>query len=280
MLHGDIEQKQRERIVGQFRQMRIQVIIATDVIARGLDIDHVSHVINYGLPKDSDCYIHRVGRTGRVGRSGVAITIINNRERNVLRNFERATRQEMMELKMPSSQEIYENRVQHYVGAIQSVSQSTDLSEFEDITTRLLAALPQEVLIKSLIQIVQKDRPLKVKLQAPRPVSKSNYSRDNKKFGTKRAAYGTREYGPKKEFGRRERDQGKYSYRVDLGRNQGVSPSDIFVSLVNNMGMDKKDVGRIRISDNYSILYTNKIIDISRYSSIKLLGKYHSLSSS
>jgi ATP-dependent RNA helicase DeaD len=325
MLHGDIDQKQRERTVEQFRQMRLQVLIATDVIARGLDIDHVSHVINWGLPKDSDCYIHRVGRTGRVGRSGVAITIITNRERNMLKNFERATRQLMTELKLPTSEEIYSNRVKHYVEKIQSVASSTDLAEFTDIQNKLKAIVPEDNLIRALIKIVQMDKPLKSKQIAPRPFiardSKERFSdrpdrfssdrgvrrNDTNRDSFKRDSFAKRDSGVQGPRDRSERfssdrpdrfssdrgvrrndtnrdsgvqrDNGKYAYRIDLGHNDGVMPADIFTSLISKIGMSKSDIGRIRIQDDHTLVYTYQLIDTTRNGGLLIMGKQYSIQS-
>jgi ATP-dependent RNA helicase DeaD len=290
MLHGDVDQKQRERIVEQFRQMRLQVLIATDVIARGLDVDHVSHVINWGLPKDSDCYIHRVGRTGRVGRSGVAITIITNRERNVLRGFERVTRQVMTELKLPTSEEIYHNRVQFYIDKIKSVAEESDLEEFAELQSKLQAILPEDKLLRALIKLVQKDKPLKSKQVVPRPFvardsrdrldrgSKDRFSTDRR---TRRGDHSRDGFSPDRSGAERRpkrndaRDNGKYLYRLGLGHNQGVMPADIFTSLINKVGMNKADIGRIRIQDEHTLVYTYKTIDTTRHGSLTVMGKQY-----
>lgn len=264
-LHGDIDQKQRERILSLFRNQKIQVIVATDVIARGLDIDHVTHVINYGLPKDSDCYIHRVGRTGRVGREGCAITIITPRELGALKGYERMTKQLMTELSPPTSQDIYESRLMFYLEKIKDVIAKEDLNVFDDICNKLKAEISEITLLKSLIFLVQKDKPLFVKLfEAPakRYENSTGFSRKETRPSSRTAS---------RNIERNDRESGKYSYRLEIGQLDGINTGTIFAHAIKHFGLEKSNIGKIKIFDKFTLLYLNTKINYLK--DLRIQGK-------
>jgi ATP-dependent RNA helicase DeaD len=166
-IHGDVEQKQRERMVQSLKDGRIDILVATDVAARGLDVDRISHVLNYDIPYDTESYVHRIGRTGRAGRSGEAILFVAPRERGMLGAIERATRQKIEPMQLPSVDAVNEKRVGKFLGKIGAALESSDLSEFRELVERYEREhdVPAVDIAAALAKMVQGKTPLL--LQAP-----------------------------------------------------------------------------------------------------------------
>src|SRR5687768_7111754 len=135
-IHGDVEQKQREKMVQSLKDGRIDILVATDVAARGLDVDRISHVLNYDIPYDTESYVHRIGRTGRAGRSGEAILFVAPRERGMLGAIERATRQKIEPMQLPSVEAVNDQRVARFLGRISSAAESQDIGIYRDLVER------------------------------------------------------------------------------------------------------------------------------------------------
>src|SRR5699024_5442966 len=135
-IHGDIAQAQRERLIRQLRDGRLDILVATDVAARGLDVARISHVINYDMPYDTESYVHRIGRTGRAGRSGDAIVFVTPRERGMLRAIERATRQKIEPMQLPTAATVNSRRVERFLARIDSVLADNDLQNFRAMVQR------------------------------------------------------------------------------------------------------------------------------------------------
>src|SRR3546814_297732 len=135
-IHGDVEQKQREKMVQSLKDGRIDILVATDVAARGLDVDRISHVLNYDIPYDTESYVHRIGRTGRAGRSGEAILFVAPRERGMLRAIERATRQPIEAMALPSVEAVNEQRVAKFLDRIDTSREGCALPLFRPSAAR------------------------------------------------------------------------------------------------------------------------------------------------
>jgi ATP-dependent RNA helicase DeaD len=252
-LNGDIQQSQRLRTVDQLKSKKIDILVATDVAARGLDVERISHVINFDIPFDTESYIHRIGRTGRAGRSGEAILFVNPRERSMLRSIERATKQKIKMMELPSVGEINKKRIEKFKEKI-STTLSTDNSFYENLVEEYLQenqVAPQQ-LAAALAQLAQGNKPLlmeepKFKAAPPRPRAsktspESRYASTSRKKATPRRSMAV-QLPP---------EEGMERFRIELGNNQGVKPGNIVGAIANEADINSRHIGRISIYDSYS----------------------------
>ncbi|GAB3366535.1 DEAD/DEAH box helicase [Lysobacter rhizosphaerae] len=167
-INGDMDQKARERTIAQLKDGRIDVLVATDVAARGLDVERISHVLNFDIPYDTESYVHRIGRTGRAGRKGEAILFVAPRERGMLRAIERATRQPIEQMELPSIETVNEQRVSRFLGRITTALESTELAMFRDLVERYEREqnVPAVEIAAALAKLVQGDMPLLLQVTA------------------------------------------------------------------------------------------------------------------
>ncbi len=170
-INGDLDQKQRERTIQQLKDGRIDVLVATDVAARGLDVERISHVLNYDIPYDTESYVHRIGRTGRAGRAGEAILFVTPRERGMLRTIERATRQPIEQMELPSVETVNERRVSKFMERITGALESPELALFRDLVERYEREhdVPAAEIAAALAKVVQGDSPLLLAASADKP---------------------------------------------------------------------------------------------------------------
>src|SRR5207342_1139892 len=161
-INGDVEQKIRERTIQKLKDGELDVLVATDVAARGLDVERISHVLNYDIPYDTESYVHRIGRTGRAGRSGEAILFVAPRERSMLGAIERATRQKIEPMQLPSVDAVNEQRVGKFLGKIGAALESSDLSVFRELVERYEREhnVPAVEIAAALAKLVQGKTPL------------------------------------------------------------------------------------------------------------------------
>src|SRR5687768_11551837 len=161
-LNGDMLQKDRERTVARLKNGQLDILVATDVAARGLDVERIGHVVNYDIPYDTESYVHRIGRTGRAGRKGEAILFVTPRERNMLRYIERATRQPIEPMELPSVETVNEQRVARFLGRITEALESADLGLFREMVERYEREknVPAVEIAAALAKVVQGDSPL------------------------------------------------------------------------------------------------------------------------
>ena len=256
-LSSDVPQGQRERIVENLKSGKLNVIIATDVAARGLDVQRISHVINYDFPTDSEGYVHRIGRTGRAGRSGHAILFIHPRGRHLLRRIEHATRQTIDPMDIPTMEVINQRRVARFHERITAGLEHPELSTFTTLLEQYRAEndVPLERVAAALACIAVGDTPLLLKeelqpsrLSDPRDGSRSNSSQ--RSFG------GDRRNGPNRR-GERGWSDGQDSaqmetFRIEVGHAQQVKPANIVGAIANETGLDSAFIGRIEIFEDYS----------------------------
>lgn len=244
-LNGDINQKQREITIEQLKKGRIDVVVATDVAARGIDVPRVTHVVNYDIPHDNEAYVHRIGRTGRAGRSGKAILLITPRERHLLRSIERSTGQPITESRLPNSEEITNRRVSRFRESIVETLDSQDLSEFTKLIETVQAETEVDTaeIAAALAYIAQSDQPLfvaKDKLLDEPIAVRNDRNRDR---------------GDRRPGGRKERsDQPMDYYRVEVGRRDGVKPGDLVGAIANEANMRSSNIGQITINDSHSFV--------------------------
>ena len=255
-LNGDIPQNARERTVDRLKQGKIDILVATDVVARGLDVERVSHVINFDVPYDTESYVHRIGRTGRAGRTGDAILFISHREKRMLQSIERATRQTIESMPIPSITELNETRLSNFK---QSISEATkddsieNLMPIVDMLREEIEASP-EVLLAALVKIAQGDEPLLLK-ESDRPDLHSKPRRDRDfDGGNRRDRDGGRGRDARRKSPRDSRrpDEGKQRFRIEVGHVHGVKPGNIVGAIANEANIDSKHIGAIEIYDNFS----------------------------
>lgn len=263
-LNGDIQQNQREKTIDKLKNGKIDILIATDVAARGLDVSRISHVINYDVPYDTESYVHRIGRTGRAGRQGDAILFLAPREQRMLQQIERATKQKITMLEMPSTEIINNKRIARFTQNITDVLASEELAFYSSILEKYQQEhnIPAIEIAAALAKMVQGDEPLLLtnKPEAQRSQRDSDGSRnDRDRSGGDRDRSGGR--GDKGRGERRpsrrdsqEREEGMQTYRIEVGHNHGVKPGNIVGAIANEAGIDSKHMGRIQINDDYSTI--------------------------
>ena len=237
-LNGDMTQTLREKTVERLKAGTLDIVVATDVAARGLDVKRISHVVNYDIPYDTEAYVHRIGRTGRAGRMGQAILFVAPRERRMLAAIERATRQPITAMSLPSRKDISNRRSDLFKEQIAEAMESQDLEFFEelidsyqhqyDVGLRRIAA--------TLAYLVQKDRPL----QVDDGVIEENVDRDDR--------------GPRQRREKDASDGNLMRYRIEVGRNHGVEPKHIVGAIANEANIRSRDIGQIKIHNDHCLV--------------------------
>ncbi len=262
-LNGDIAQNQREKTIKDLKRMKIDILIATDVAARGLDVPRISHVINYDVPYDTEAYVHRIGRTGRAGREGNAILFVAPREKRMLQQIERATKHKIEMLEMPSTEIINNKRIARFSQNITDTLANEELAFYASILEKytLEHNIPAIEVAAALAKMVQGDEPLLLsnKPEAQRS-SRSDRDRGERKDRDRgsrrdresRGERGGRERRPPR--GEHEKEEGLQTYRIEVGHDHGVKPGNIVGAIANEAGIDSKHMGRIQINDDYSTI--------------------------
>ncbi len=252
-LNGDIPQAARERTVDKLKQGNIDILVATDVVARGLDVERVSHVINFDIPYDSESYVHRIGRTGRAGRSGDAILFISHREKRLLYSIEKTTKQPIEAMPIPSINELNETRLSRFKQSIEEATQHDSLESLMPIVDMIqeeIEASP-EVLMAALIKIAQGDEPLILK-PSDRPDLHSKPQRDNRERRNSRDGRDGRDRKGRVPKGNRKPEEGMQRYRIEVGHVHGAKPGNIVGAIANEANINSKHIGAIEIYDNFS----------------------------
>lgn len=246
-LNGDMNQALREKTIEKMKAGQIDILVATDVAARGLDIERMSHVVNYDIPYDTESYVHRIGRTGRAGRKGEAILFVSPREKRMLAAIEKATRQTITRMQLPSSEDIADRRVMAFKQTLTETVESQELAFFETLINQYLEehnADPVEV-AAALAFLVQKQRPLK-------PVS---HTTERKAPRERQASNGPASADRKPPRSQRhETEAGMQTYRVEVGREHSVEPKHLVGAIANEAGLDSQNIGRISIMDDHSLI--------------------------
>ena len=251
-LNGDIPQAARERTVEKLKQGQIDILVATDVVARGLDVERVSHVINFDIPYDSESYVHRIGRTGRAGRQGDAILFISHREKRLLFSIEKTTKQPIEAMPIPSISEINETRLSRFKQSVTEATQDDSLESLMPIVEMIKEeneASP-EVLMAALLKIAQGDEPLLLK-ESDRPDLHSKPQREGRERNSRDGRDG-RERKPKTPRGNRKPEEGMQRFRIEVGHVHGAKPGNIVGAIANEANINSKHIGAIEIYDNFS----------------------------
>ncbi|MEV5000258.1 DEAD/DEAH box helicase [Nocardioides sp. LML1-1-1.1] len=255
-INGDIVQAQRERTVNQLKDGKLDILVATDVAARGIDVPRISHVFNYDIPTDTEAYVHRIGRTGRAGRSGDAISFITPRERYLLKHIEKATRTTLEQMQLPSVDAINESRLSRFDDQITAALESPSISFFRDVVSHYIKEhdVPEVDVAAALAIVMQGDTPL---LLEPEPEPRQRFDRDRPERGEhrKRDSWGADDRGDRGGRDRAPRGGGSFqAYKIQVGKRHRVEPRQIVGALANEGGLDRRDFGKITIRPDYSIV--------------------------
>jgi ATP-dependent RNA helicase DeaD len=266
-LNGDLNQQMRERVIDQLKSGALDIVIATDVAARGIDVPRVSHVVNYDIPYDTEAYVHRIGRTGRAGRTGNAILFVAPREIRMLRTIERATRQPIAPLTLPSRADVTNKRVADFKAKVAEVLDAEGLDFFANIVSQLCEEkdVGAEEVAAALAMMAQEGKPLQIAGEdpAPRPF------REDRGDDRRPASFGDRERKPRfEDRGERPRFEDRpprserparpvpagdmVRYRIDVGREHGVEVRDIVGAIANEAGIESRFIGRIGLYEESS----------------------------
>lgn len=264
-LNGDIAQKQRERTVGRLKAGHVNIVIATDVAARGLDVDRISHVINYDLPGDSEAYVHRIGRTGRAGRTGEAITFVSPRETRSLQSIERAIKHKIERMDLPSIDKINERRKERFKESIAKAMKAPDFELFQNMLSEYQkeSSHSEIQIAAALACMVQGKRPLLLK-ESPqrevpqREVPQRQAPQRQRDTTARNQSQSERRFQKEKERPSRNRstnealEEGMERFRIQVGHTHGVKPGNIVGAIANEAELESQYIGRISIFDEYS----------------------------
>lgn len=263
-LNGDMNQEQREATVSELKAGKVRILVATDVVARGLDVQGVSHVINYDLPQDAESYVHRIGRTGRAGRSGESISFVRPREMYMLKRYEKATSGRIDLMEIPRGRDLTKHRLTQCETVLKQVIETQDMDTMTSLLNQLAETSEQsiETLAAALLFEYQKQRPLIVK---DAPIKRERNDRPQRDRGEKGARFDKRganrnERGGKdaKRKPRRDANIEFDTYRLAVGKNHGARPGDVVGAIANEANMDSRYIGEIRLFDQHSTVQLPK----------------------
>jgi ATP-dependent RNA helicase DeaD len=247
-INGDMSQALRERAIENLKNGKLDILIATDVAARGLDVDRITHVVNFDIPYDTESYVHRIGRTGRAGRTGDAILFVSPREKRLLANIEQATKQKVEEMQLPSTEFINNTRINKFKQRITDTLAAEELSFYSQLINQYQVEhdVPALDIAAALAKLMQGDTPLLLKEPSKKPRKDSDRERsDDSRRG------GERDRGPKREKGRASSVEMEM-FRIEVGHSDGVKPGNIVGAIANETGIDGDHIARIKIEENYS----------------------------
>ncbi|NOZ11262.1 MAG: DEAD/DEAH box helicase [Gammaproteobacteria bacterium] len=250
-LNGDIQQSLRERTIEQLKKGKLDILVATDVAARGLDVERISHVINYDIPYDTEAYVHRIGRTGRAGRQGDAILFVAPREKRLLSAIERSTRKKIEIMTLPSTDLINNQRIAKFKQRITDTLETEDLSLFSELMEQYQEQhnVPALKIAAAIAQLSQGDTPFLLK---DKPKRQERTNRDKSEAPRrKKPTHKERERPHRKEV---PPDQGMARYRIEVGNDHGVRPGNIVGAIANEAEIDSQYIGHIAIYDDHSLI--------------------------
>jgi len=258
-IHGDLDQKAREAVLSRFRSNQLKVLVATDVAARGLDIEDISHVFNYHLPDDAEVYIHRIGRTGRAGKTGIAITLLSPREKRRMREVEALTKQPVTKMELPTVGDIHRHRESQVVENLKVwLGRGRYKRELEMVQELIEAGHEPLNIAAAAIKIARAD-------EKQRPIAeisevKSDYRKQDKDFsrGDKRESFRRGETNVKGSSSRRRRDgsheEGMVRLKLNKGKVHGIRPNDIVGTIAFHANIPGYTIGKIRIEEKHSFV--------------------------
>ena len=242
-MNGDMVQKTREQMIDRLKKGSLDILVATDVAARGLDVDRISHVVNYDIPHDTEAYIHRIGRTGRAGRSGEAILFVAPRERRMLSAIEKATRQKIEPLELPSTEMVNNTRIANFKQSISDTLAGGELDFVQGLLEqyRLEHDVPAIEIAAALAKMSIGDRPLLLKNEKPTKTRAQPKQRSERPETSKHKAKARPEKGMER-------------FRIEVGYEHDVKPGNIVGAIANEAGLDSQHIGHIDIRTDHSFV--------------------------
>ena len=244
-INGDVVQAQREKTVAALKNADLDVLVATDVAARGLDVERISHVVNYDIPTDTESYVHRIGRTGRAGRNGDAISFVTPRERYLLRHLEKANGTALEQMNLPSVDDVNSTRLARFDdGITAALSQNERVDFFREVVSHYVRNhdVPEVDVAAALAVVLQGDEPLLLEPEPERPARTERPERDRPERSEHRGPRVTRDGAP------------LASYRIDVGKRHRVEPRQIVGAIANEGGLRRQDFGSIQIRPDFSLV--------------------------
>jgi len=263
-LNGDMNQALREQTLERLKDGRLDILIATDVAARGLDVERISLVVNYDIPMDSESYVHRIGRTGRAGRAGRALLFVENRERRLLRNIERTMKLTIPEVELPNAELLGTRRLEKFAAKVQQQLESSDLDQYRALLAKIQPSSEEEMdietLAAALLKMAQGERPLILPPDAPmRP--KREFRERDERFERRGDRNDRNDRGPRTERAgedrprRERRDVGDMElYRIEVGRDDGVEVRHIVGAIANEGDISSRYIGNIKLFGSHSTI--------------------------
>jgi len=266
-LSGDLAQSLRERTLNRLKDGKIDIVVATDVAARGLDVERITHVLNYDIPYDTESYVHRIGRTGRAGRDGNAILFVTPRETRLLAMIEKETRQKIEKMSLPTGEQISDKRVAKFKeDIIKTVQEQKGLDNFRNLveSIALEQALDIADIAAALAFMTQEEQPLFPKMEPLEAESKGTRDREAREpRGERERERPRRDRGDRGDRGSDRRRDGSFSdmeppedgmerYYLGVGRMDNVSPRDIVGAIANEADLDSKYIGHIKLFEKFS----------------------------
>jgi ATP-dependent RNA helicase DeaD len=256
-LNGDMNQAHRELTIRKMKANQLDVIVATDVAARGLDVERISLVVNYDIPYDSEAYVHRIGRTGRAGREGKAILFVSPRERRLLRTIEHATKQPIEQMSLPTGRVIEQRRIESFREQLAQTIETQDLSFFQALINdwREKIETTENDLAAALLYLAQKDQPLNVASQFPEIREPHARGGDRDDRPRRERSDRPERSGERPDRGPRVKREmkGDYqTYRIEVGKEHGVRAGDIVGAIANEANIDSQFIGNIKLFDHFS----------------------------
>jgi ATP-dependent RNA helicase DeaD len=245
-INGDVIQAHRERTVNQLKSGKLDILVATDVAARGLDVERISHVVNFDIPTDPESYVHRIGRTGRAGRSGDAISFVTPRERHLLRSIEKTVRQPLTQMQLPTVEDVNVTRLARFDDAITAaLGEEERVSFFRDVVTHYVREhdVPEVDVAAALAVVQQGDTPLLLEPEPERPSRPARAERDRQGRPTR-----------SRPANRRSSDVPMATYRIAVGKRHKVEPRQIVGAIANEGGLGRQDFGHISIRPDFSLV--------------------------
>ncbi len=260
-LNGDIAQSTRERTIQQLKTGKIDLLVATDVAARGLDVDRISHVINFDIPYDTEAYVHRIGRTGRAGREGDAILFVAPREKRLLHAIEKATNKKIDMMELPSTELINDKRIANFKQKITDTLANEDLGLFTQLIEQYQREhnVPANEVAAALAVLLQGDTPLLLKKKT-HATPLNDWNRDDSRGRERKPR--NKDRNKERSKPRKNRDsarsdtrlEGMERYRLEVGHKHEVKPGNIVGAIANEAGLESKHIGRIDIHDDFSVV--------------------------
>ncbi|MCW8907777.1 MAG: DEAD/DEAH box helicase [Sedimenticola sp.] len=255
-LNGDMNQAMRERTVERLKQGNLDIVVATDVAARGLDVERISHVVNYDIPNDPESYVHRIGRTGRAGRKGRALLFVQPRERHLLKAIERSIRQQVPAMELPSAGDLSAYRIDSFIGNLRETLLAQDLDYYYRLVDRISREqeLSSRDMAAALTYLAQRERPFIVPEATTRP-DRGGDLRGSP--GGKKEKTGKTQPRAKKAAGKgagRGSDIPMETYRLEVGAEHGVTPGQVVGALANEAGLDGEHIGRVEIAEGHTLV--------------------------